>query len=299
MKFSKLYWGLSLAILLPIAGCGFNIASYLVNKDSEKYQLEQARTLMDQGEYGDALDILSDMDADSNERRLLLAAARLGDASLDIWSIIKELFDNTESGGQGVDNFFNSIGDSVVGTGNARVRSFSALRQSLQDLANPPQGQTAKTRGLACFIAGIWTVPLGTDAATTMQDVQSALTEVQNTTVGIECDQNALDNLDSNLADASTIASDFALIAGAVADCPFINAEASSGANSAEDQLNKVLTNADGGCESPGDCAPSDLACQALQLSCVGQILNSDATADDGLITSCELVQGCYGGGCF
>lgn len=302
----KLNHGSKLMILLVAVGlvsCGVNVASFLVfNKDSAAYRLEQARTLMDQGEYSEALELLKDTDEDSNERRLLLAAARLGDANLDIWSIIQQLFDQDSSqGGSGVDAFFDSISSSLVGEGETRTKRFAALRLSLQDLASAPRPSDAKVRGLACFIAGIWTVPLATDATATMSAADSALTTVQTSQSGGECNQSAVDDLSESLTDIATLAGDFALITGAVADCAFINTSSAAGENSVEQQLISVFDSADEGCSTPVSCGPSDFACQALQLSCVGQLLtdSGDAVAGDGELAMCELVQGCYSGDCF
>jgi hypothetical protein len=68
--------------------------------------VEQAKVHLDNKEYKEAIEILDkmaeDQKQDSNEVRLLLAAANLGVSGLDIWSIIGSVLEESSSGGGGI-----------------------------------------------------------------------------------------------------------------------------------------------------------------------------------------------------
>ena len=72
-------------------GCGTNFYDFLVisKEENELMVLEESRNALDDLDYNRAVRLLEDLEEDSNERRLLLAAAYLGRNSVDLWSIIK------------------------------------------------------------------------------------------------------------------------------------------------------------------------------------------------------------------
>jgi len=266
-------------------------AAASANPSDEEAQLEAARVSMDNRDYAGAVATLEDMDDDSNERRKLLAAARLGDAGLDIWEILQDVLSGASTDSSGMDGFFNTVGATAFGTGDERTARNVAMRTTLTELAEAPTTGDTSVQDIACFVGALWTVPLISDAQTALTTVQAGLASVTPS------DCSGLDTIDASLATVSTLSTDFRLILNAISSCSFIDTSGSAASlNTVEKQLNSLSTNADNGCNVPSECAPTDLACRALELSCVHDKLTSgsQSTADDGIISTCELVQGCY-----
>ncbi len=287
----------ALATLLLLSTCGTNMLQFAaLDKSSDEYTSEQAKVLMDERDYQGARKLLESAEEDSNQRRTLLASARLGEAGLDIWEIIRELLNGSTSS-SGIDGFFNVLTGSVFGTGDTRTARVAAMRQSLDDLAAAPNPADSSVSDVACFIAALWTVPLVSDAQTALTSMQTALQSVTPT------DCSGLDSTDSALATISTLSSDFKRILTAISGCAFIDLSSTAETlNTIETQLTKLTTGADQGCSAAPECSAGDIACQALQYSCVYEKLQGDGSsvADDGVISTCELVQGCLNpGACF
>jgi hypothetical protein len=285
---------LAVLILMSLSAtsCDSNMfAAASADPSDEEAQLESARVAMDNRDYSGAVATLEGMDDDSNERRKLLAAARLGDAGLDIWEILQSVLSGTSENSAGMDGFFNTIGATVFGTGEERTARNGAMRTTLTELAAAPTADDTSVNDIACFVGALWTVPLISDATTALTTVKDSLSSVSAT------DCSGLDAIDTSLAVVSTLSTDFRLILNAISSCSFIDTSGSAASlNTVEKQLTSLSTNADKGCNVPDECAPTDLACRALELSCVHDKLTSgsQSTSGDGIISTCELVQGCY-----
>jgi hypothetical protein len=278
-----------LAILM-LTQCGTNFLQFAaLDKTSGEYAAEQAKVLMDKRDYEGARKVLESSDEDSNERRTLLASARLGESGLDIWEILRSLLNGSTSS-SGIDSFFNVLTASVFGTGETRTARIGAMRQSLDDLAAAPNPADSSVSDVACFVAALWTVPLVSDAQTALTSMQTALQTVTPT------DCSGLDSTDSALATISTLSADFKRILTAIGGCAFIDLSSTAETlNTIETQLNRLTSGADQGCSTAPECTAGDIACQALQYSCVYEKLQGDGSsvANDGIISTCELVQGC------
>lgn len=265
--------------MLSYSSCGdgeeFNlyqpISEAAYEKDKEA-QLEEAKILIDSGKYGDAkkaLDTVFKSDAEMNDdAKLIYAAAVLGEAGLDVWSIISKILDSSSSsssskGGGGMDSIFNSISDSVLGTGATRTARITALAEVLRKLlgvasstststtsstatataALALQSSTAsgsstasatstatststlskKVKNTACLFAGLLAVPTMTDATASMN---AALTQL-----GLVRDQSSsggavcpdTTGLVQALSSVTSVSGNFALVLQAAKSCAFIN----------------------------------------------------------------------------
>lgn len=337
MKFPKLIRARYLAPLAAAvvaaalySSCGdgaeFNlfqpIAQPLAAND-QKAQLEQARVLMDQKKYDEAVDVLEpviDDDPDSNEAYLLYAAAKLGVAELDVWSIISDVLEAQEKSSSkkstatassssskssgGLDELLDSLGDSVLGTGTERTAKVEALIDAITTLRAAPDPDKKDVQNTACLLAGILAVPTVASAKSSLDDATTALQTIKTSASdgGQTCPD--ITALDDAAAGVSAAAAAFNLILQVASSCPFLDLEETQATmNAVQTQMSLLTENADKGCDSLPTCPAALPDCQSLFPTCVQQALavgTSSAKAGDGTISSCELVLNCtVTGGCF
>lgn len=301
-------------LLLVLSACGLlsacdvNLYSSLVKPKSDTALMEEARIRIDDQDYAGALTSLGKVKRDSNDLRLLRSAARLGQSGLSMWSIITDFVDSPESdasSGNGVDNLFDQISGAVVGEGEVRTARIAALTASVTDLLGSPNRAASRVKNLACFLAGVMALPVVSDATTAIQNTTTSLTDlaasVDVNNPNAQCPD--LSSLNTSLTTIATVQSQFSLIVDATTDCALIDSTGTGGdLNAIEEQLVKFNQNADAGCSTTPACGSGE-ACKALGLQCVYDALNSGtdvSTAQDGLVTRCELVQNCLNPGtCF
>lgn len=318
MNASRVYRYLALAatvtVVLVYSSCGgdeeFNllrpIAKPMALKSDKDAKLEEARVHLDRQEYTDASDLLApmleDKDDDSNDARLLLAAAKLGEAKLDVWSIISAIIDGDGSGsngqGRGIDAVFDAMTDSVLGTGTERQQKLDALAEAVTVLLEAPDVDERKVRNTACLFAGLLAVPTLADARQALADAVAALDAVRQGALngGTTCPN--IDVVDVSSAVVAQTATNFNLILEAAQSCPFLDFDGTvSQLNSVEQAMANLRTNVDLGCAGGAPtCPPSRPECAALFPPCIQDYLatnNSEAEAGDGLINSCELLLHC------
>lgn len=301
---------LTAVVVLMYSSCGedeFNVfqpvAEPLALKNDEDAKLEQVKVLLDKKEYAKALKILEPMIADknenSNEARILFAAAKLGESQLDIWTVIKNIVNaqSTTTEGKGVDNIFDAFSDSVLGSGTVRQSKIEALSESLTTLLAAPYPDDRKLQNTACIFAGFLAVPTIADASAAMTAMQAALQQIRDSAAsgGTVCPNISL--LDSAANDVLASTLNFNLILRAAQSCPFLNLdEAANLMNTVETSMNSLRTASDKGCAAVPDCPASLPGCDSLFPACVKEALavgTSDAVANDGRIASCEIVLHC------
>jgi hypothetical protein len=187
--------GLTTAVVLMYSSCGDNevnvfqpVAEPFALKNDQDAKLEQVMVLLDNKKYSEALEIvepmIDDAEQDSNQARILFASAKLGQAQLDIWSVIKNIV-NTDtaasgsgSGGEGIDNIFDSFSESVLGTDATRQSKIDALAESLSALLAAPLPDEKKLQNTACLFAGLLSIPTIADATAALTALQSALGQI-------------------------------------------------------------------------------------------------------------------------
>jgi hypothetical protein len=282
-------------------GCGINVFKSAVQASSDRALIEEARVLIDQQDYEGALTTLNKVKHDSNDLRLLRTASRLGATGLSMWTIITNIIDSSGSNDKassGADKIFDELTSSVLGTGESKTLRITALTSSLEDLNAAPEASAKRVRNMACFLAGILTVPTASDAMTAINAIGSQLNSLANavdiSNPNAQCPD--LSNLNRSLATISTLQSQFMSIFASIEGCRLLDIRGQgSELNAIESQLAKFNAKADIGCSTTPACGSSE-ACKALGLSCVYDALttgSATAVAGDGIISSCELVQNC------
>lgn len=289
-SFSKSF-GLTFLLLVSshflTSACGVNLFSYLAKPENKKAKLEEAKVLLDAKEYDKASELLielkDDEDMDGNDVRLMLAAAKLGEAELDLWSIIGNILDSDSlSGGGG--NILDAFSSTLFGDGEEKEAKLSALDEAIEFLETAPDKTEAKVANTKCFFSGIMAVSIIADAATQMSNLQDSITAAsQGNCAGAS-------SLSSSLTAVTTTALRFTTIYNGIQDCPFIDLDTSS-IDGISASLNNITTVADKGCDSiPG-------VVDAFFPQCVKDavgIPNVAAFAEDGKIASCELALHCF-----
>lgn len=303
---------------LLYSSCGgdeFNVfrpaAEPLAKKDDDA-QLEEARVMMDDKEYDDAANLLEprieDEKTDSNEARLLYAAALLGIADLDVWSIINTILesqgDQQAAGGGGLDTVFDSLSDSILGSGAVRQAKVDALAEAIATLRGAPEPDAPEITNTACLFGGLLAAPTLADARSGLAATATALATIRDsaTSGGATCPDISL--LDTASAGVIEAAANFSLVLQAAGNCSFLDlSETAALMNSVEQQMSRLLDNADKGCASLPECPADAPGCESLFPTCVQEALEvgtSTARAGDGAISSCELVLHCSSGtSCF
>lgn len=304
---------LVLAALPAVAysSCGdhdFNLYASLGAKDlaverNQTAQLEEARTEIDSGEYAKASEILLKLieqeATDSDEARLLYAAALLGDAGLDIWSIIADILNETGKNSNrsgGIDTIFNTFSDTALGTGSERTEKTAALAAAINTLSAAPNAQDKKILNTICLLAGMLAAPTLADASAAVATVSTALQQISAsaTSNGASCPNISL--LDTGLSGIQATAANFNLILSAAANCPFIDLNSATAMmNQVELSLSRLRANSDKGCVLP-TCPSSQPNCAASFPSCVQSSLGvgqHPEYANNGRIEACEIVLHC------
>lgn len=311
----------TIAVVVAWSSCGeneFNLYKPIAQESalkSKRARLEEARVLMDDKKYDEAAETLTKLieEEDSNEARLLYAAAQLGIAQLDIWSIIKSVLDNNSSEkksgstlhlqgsgneeGGGMDELFNTLSDSVLGTGEERETRMQALSDALATLMAAPDRTDGRVQNTACIFGGILAVPIVADAKSALEATVTALEQIRDAaeSSGTECPNISL--LDESSAKLAASASTFSLILAAAGSCPFLNlGQTADVMNQVETRLATLQAAADKGCDGLPTCPAALPGCQALFPACVQEALSvgtSSAKAQDGSIASCELILHC------
>ena len=294
-----------------------SVAAPAALKSSGAAKLEQARVLMDRKRYTAAADLLEpvidDESSDSNDARMLYAAAKLGESGLDVWQIIESVLTAQDSktatksgpdGKGGLDQVLDSLGEAVLGSGEERAARIEALEDALNTLDNAPDPEAKRLRNTACLYGGILAVPIIADAKVALGRMEDALGQIRDGALngGDNCPNISL--LDDAAADVADVAASLGLILDAAKNCPFLDLSATTAAkNAVEEQLVTIKANADKGCDTLPTCAAGDGTCAALFPPCVQSALavgTGAARAGDGVISACELILHCaVGGSCF
>ena len=286
--------------ILILAGCGINFYQPFVSDDSDEWQMIEAQKELDQGNYSKATELLGKLTTDTNTKRILEASASLGTAGLDLWSIVRNILngDSGSSSSSGVDNIFDLIGESVLGTGDTRTERVTVLKANIALLQAAPDPDQSNVQNLSCFLAGILALPMVTDSTSALTTAQTALTSIASTSTGSgssaeECPD--LDELNSSLQTLKEVREAFTTILETAEKCKILNFDdEASSLNTIEQQMQKLTTNADKGCDTV-DTSTCGNFCDALNLGCVQSSITADetATAGDDVIATCELVQNC------
>jgi hypothetical protein len=322
----RLKWAIPLLLAVTVAGvwssCGddgeVNVfrpaAKPLALRANDDAKAEEARVKMDDGDYDGAVEQLEPMleedGSDSNEARVLYAAARVGAAGLDVWTVIRELLSTQEKqrgggGGRksgGVVAVIDSLTDSDLGTGAERAEKVDALSDAIMALLAAPEPESRDVKATSCLLAAMLAVPALADLTSGTSATLSAMAQIRDAVTGdgSECPNVGL--MDQGLATVIGASASFNLILEAATGCPFLDlGEASGAMNRIQTQLAAMKAGADKGCSATPTCSASLPNCQTLLPTCVQQVLGSGAvaTAGDGKLAACELVLNCgLGGGC-
>ncbi len=281
--------------------CSGNLYEGLVSEESDASLLEKAANQIDEQDYRGAEVTLAKVEGDSNQKRILQVASSLGTAGFDIWQIILDVLDTGSGGGDiGFDSLFDSVSSSIFGV-EKKVERAEALRFSINTLLGAPDTSQSELKNLNCFLGGLLSFTVAEDGDSRISAVQSSLSSIQNNVVGsgstaAECP--GIEQLESNLSSLATIQEDLDLILRATSECSFIDTSSSS-LNTVEERLQQFVSNGDKGCSDQPDCGDS-LACQALQFGCVqSEVIDSNSEVNDGVVSSCEIVQNCLNATCF
>jgi hypothetical protein len=307
---------LSLLTLSCGSGSEFNLFG-LVSKPTigktKVAKTEEAKVLLDNKDYDGALALVEPMiqaeKLDSNEARLLYAAATLGKVKLDVWSLISSFLSTQTSSNAsnssksgGIDSFLDTVTTSIFGTADETKEKSSALSQAISVLEAAPDPEAKAIINTSCFFGAILAVPTFTAAKNAVTATTTALETIQSsaTSGGESCPDIAL--LDTALSSAQTAVDQFSAVLRVAGNCSFLNTgDTATQINSIEKQLAKIKAGADKGCSGLPSCPASFPNCQSLFPTCVQKTLSSaGGTAGDGLISSCELTRNCIvGGDCF
>ncbi len=296
----KVHRGLLITVAsIFLSSCGVNLLEYAASgKDSPQAKKEEARVLMDKKKYGEAYDILigltEDEKTDGNDVRILLAAATIGRSGFDIWSAIGEIVDDLDTKKNSVLEVLGSVTDDLFGIGEVKDERLDALDNAITFLLEAPNQEDDRVLNTACFLGGLFIVPLATDGTAAITALQSELNKVS----GGQCEGT---DLATPLADVSEISARLSRVFATVTECPDlgINLESAQGVNAT---FNRISTTADQGCDS----SLMTPAVEAFLPSCAQEaagIPNTSAQAQDNRIDSCELVIHCLpssgSSGCF
>lgn len=289
-------------LFLVATSCGTNLWDGIApGKEEKKVKVEQAKVLMDKKDYSGAKDILddlqSDSDTDSNDVRLLLAAAILGDTGLDVWSIISTILDsssNTQSssssGSSGTDAVFDAFSDSLLGEGEEKAAKLAGLNRAIELLRTAPTPSDKKVENTACFFAAMMIVPTITEATAALTESTNAISNLSSTvSAGGAC--TVTSTLNDAISNITSLASNLSAALSAAENCSFLQVGgAASTLNAIESKMAKLLSTADKGC-SLTNCS----GCDSLFPTCVRESLGvgqSDG-AGDGVVSGCEMTLHC------
>lgn len=277
---------------------------------------EEAKVLLDNKDYDGALTLVEPMiqsdKLDSNELRLLFAAATLGKVKLDLWSLISSFLDtqtsskssksSSSSKSGGLDSFLDTITTSIFGTDAETKEKSAALAQAIAVLEAAPDPTAKAILNTSCLFGAILAVPTFTSAKNAVTATAAALDTIKSSATGGGETCPDINVLDTALKSAQTAVDQFSAVLDVADDCSFLNTgDTASQINSIEKQLTKIKSGADKGCSGLPTCPASFPNCQSLFPTCVQKTLSSaGGTAGDGQISSCELTRNCIvGGDCF
>jgi hypothetical protein len=286
---------------LILGGCGSNIYEKMVKKDSGVSRWENARMLLDKKQYAAAREEIQKVASDSNEKRILLVSASLGEVGLSMWDIILEITEKalSSSARSGLDNVFDLIGESIFGAGTDRTSRVGALQAGIETLREAPDPSLKSVRNLACFLAGVLTLPSVIDGNAAISGLTTSLATIEqalkNAPGGLtECPD--LTNLQNSITKVAEVSQSFSLILQQIDGCNLFNmTEAAANLNKIEAKLITFMAHADQGCREQPVCQGLPF-CNAIGLKCVSDLVNSGvdtAVAGDGIISSCEIIQNC------
>jgi hypothetical protein len=294
--------------LIFMAACGMNLYKPLAKKSGDAYFLQEARDSLDAQHYDDALDSLNKVQNSSNDEVMLKVSAQLGQAGLSLWTLLLNLIDNgnlDNVSGTGVDKFFNSLTDSYFGTGSERDARITAISNGISELSaltNTDQ----RIDNFRCFLTGLLVVPVITTGTTAIDDMATALKDLESSVVGTGTTAAQCPNLgefNTALGNLTAVQQSLNLILAQAYSCPIFQSLISQvDFNSVDASLNKFIQGADKGCQPVVSCSADNPICQALQFGCVQSIIGSTGTAvaGDHKIALCEIVQNCSTpGACF
>lgn len=285
-----------------VIACGGNIFDGMLEPANDRARLEEAERLVDDMKYEEALQVLAEVESNSNRLRSIEAAAILGAADVKLWDIIAELLKKeVEDASISFDVVFDSLSDSFFGSGEERSRKLTAMRSSVAALLAAPDPEERQLKNLSCFVGSFLSIATVNDGEDAISEINQALTTIQNSATGsassdAECP--GVQDLETGLDRMNEVRDSLTLVLQATDGCGFIDLGASS-PNKVEAQLNRVIDKADKGCQPNPSCGTSS-ACQALSLSCVQNKIDiTEAEAGDSQLASCELVQNCIDSDCF
>lgn len=285
-------------LVVALGACGQNIFKSAVTAKSDKARMAEARVQLDEGNYQQASKALEGMQGDSNDRRLLMVAALLGESGFVLWDQIVSIIDNasSDSNTSSVDQYFNTLSDAIFGVGDARTARLQALGSGLEVLAGSPDPAARRVNNLRCFVAAVLSAPTVNDGRAAINSVNQVLASVKDQATGsgdsaAECPN--VTQLATALTTVASLRTQFDAILDSVGDCPFIDLSSTTGdLNNIESKLNQLTSAADKGCQEVPPCTAGAL-CDALNLGCVKAVLTDSGIAGDGVISTCEMVQNC------
>ncbi len=293
--------------IIVIKGCGFNLFSSFSQSDEKNSQLEEAKVHLDNKEYSEADKILttlvSDPSRDSNTARVYLAAAKIGTAGMDIWTIISSLINTVSGTNPDYTNLFEEATNTLLGTGDIRAAKLATLADAIELLLDTPDPSSAsRAQNTACFLGSMLVAAELVDAQNKIDNLNAALSGLSDLSSSGVCD--SLDSLISAFDALASTASNFSLVTRVVASCPFLSqGEASATLSAITAQMEALVAKADKGCSSVPTCSLPAALCSILTPSCVQDALGvggETATAGDGVLATCELALECtIKGGCF
>ena len=265
---------------------------------------EEAKVLIDEGDYKGAADILEDVIADNktdnNDARVLYAYAQLGLAGLNIWEIIIDYSkSNSESGSLSVDNLLESLSGAFLGAGEERAAKINALSSGMASLRGAPQPDEDKITKIGCVFAALLAIPTVVEAEAAMERMVTALNSIKDSASsgGGTCPDISL--LDSASTDVGTSAANFTAILASASHCPFLNLDETAEAmNTVQESLVSLTQKADLGCSNlPEACPASRPNCHELFPACVQEAMKigagNEAVKGDGVLASCEIALHC------
>ena len=297
----------TMACAIGLNSCGMNFFEPIASKDSDEYHMEQARIYVDQKKYADAEASLAKVEGNSNEKTLLLVGSKLGNVGLSLWEILLDVVDSltntsSSSGSSGMEQVFNVFSDTLFGTGDERDEKLQAINESIALIRNAPE-QDSKMEAFRCFLSGIYVLPVVNDGTNAMINVTTALNSLESSVSGDGSSSDQCPGLDAFQAAMSgldTVRNGLDFIIQQTSDCEILSFLSDSGdLNAISERLKKFVDAADQGC--PTISCNNDVLCEALQLGCVAELLDtSSAVAGDGIVDQCELVYNCTTAGtCF
>ncbi|MBP6218506.1 MAG: hypothetical protein KA436_07970 [Oligoflexales bacterium] len=280
--------------------CGSNLYKGFSAKKNNAYHSFEARKLIDEEKYAEALDELAKLEGASDEKETLLlrVSAQLGQSGLSLWKILLDIIDSQSSsknGESGIDKVFNVLTSSVFGEGEERGQRVTALSEAIKELEASGL-EDSRIDNFRCFLAGVLFLPVLEDGTTAVKSMTDALTSLSQSVVGdgasaAQCP--SLDSFNTAVADLTFVQSNLSLSLKQALGCAiFDSLNSKANLNEIETKLQKFIDAADKGCVVL-TCPASDKICAALQFGCVKTLLGSTAQAGDKKVEVCEIVQNC------